>query len=63
MRGDTAFTYMVNLLSGKKYDDYITLLIADEVISTVGARGDTTQHLLLSTRLYTPTVMENFANV
>jgi hypothetical protein len=62
MNESVAFTYMVNVLNGAKYSNHVCQLIADEIVSVVGTRGDSTQHLLLSNRLYTPTVMENFAN-
>lgn len=62
MNGNTAFTYMVNVLSGAQYTNHVCQLIADEVVSTIGTRGDSVQHLKLSERLYTPTVMEKFAN-
>jgi hypothetical protein len=62
MNESVAFTYMVNVLNGAKYTNHVCQLIADEIVSAIGTRGDSTQHLLLSNRLYTPTVMENFAN-
>lgn len=62
MNESVGFTYMVNVLKGAKYTNHVCQLIADEIVSVVGTRGDSTQHLLLSNRLYTPTVMENFAN-
>lgn len=62
MNESVAFTYMVNVLKGAQYTNHTCLLIADEIVSTVGTRGDSTQHLKLSERLYTPTVMEKFAN-
>jgi hypothetical protein len=62
MNESVAFTYMVNVLRGANYTNHVCQLIADEIVSTVGTRGDSTEHLLLTNRLYTPTVMENFAN-
>jgi hypothetical protein len=62
MNSNILFGHMVNVLNGAKYTNHVCQLIADEVVSTVGTKGNATQHLLLSERLYTPTVMENFAN-
>ena len=62
MNGNAAFTYMANLLVGRQYTPHQCLLIADEVVSTVGNINPGVQHLKLTERLYTPTVMENFAN-
>ena len=62
MRGNIAWAYMANILSGKRYTDHITLLVADEVISLVGTKGESTQYLKLSERLYEPSLTEVFAN-
>lgn len=61
MRGEVAWSYMTNILSGKKYTDFITLLVADEVVSLVGAKGDSKQYLKLTEKLYEPTLTEKFA--
>lgn len=61
MRGEVAWSYMANILSGKKYTDFITLLVADEVVSLVGVKGDSTQYLKLTEKLYEPTLAEKFA--
>lgn len=62
MNSNILFGHMVNVLNGAQYSNHVCQLIADEVVSTIGTRGDSVQHLKLSERLYTPTVMENFAN-
>jgi hypothetical protein len=61
MRDNAAWTYMTNVLQGAKYEPHVCLLITDEVISTVGLKGDTHTHTLLTNRLYEPTAAERFA--
>ena len=63
MKDIAAWTYMTNVLKGANYTPHVCLLVADEVVTTVGSRGDTHVHTLLTNRLYEPTASERFANV
>lgn len=55
---DLNWVYMLDVLSGEKFTNFGLQKLAE---MQVGEVKSTNQYLLLTQRLYTPTVMEKFA--
>ena len=55
---DLNWVYMLDVLSGEKFSNFGLQKLAE---MQVGEVKSTNQYLLLTQRLYTPTVMEKFA--
>ena len=57
---DLNWVYMLDILAGEKFTNFGLQKMAE---MQVGEVKSTNQYLLLTQRLYTPTVMEKFAAV
>lgn len=55
---DLNWVYMLDVLSGEKFSNFGLQKLAE---MQVGEVKSTNQYLLLTQRLYTPTIMEKFA--